>query len=48
MVAVDMPDQVLAKMNRELELRHRDEQRGYLGASGIGAECERRIWNSFH
>lgn len=48
MVAVELPDPILAKMNRELEKRHVVEQRGYLGASAIGAECERRIWNSFH
>jgi hypothetical protein len=48
MVPVNLPDQTLATMNEMLVSNYRNERRGYLGASGIGTACERRIWNQFH
>lgn len=35
-------------MNDALVADYRNEKRGYLGASGIGMACERRLWNQFH
>lgn len=45
---LDLPDQTLADLNKALVKNHRNEQRGYIGASGIGNECERKIWYQFH
>lgn len=35
-------------MNEALEDTYESEKRSYLGASGIGTACERRLWNQFH
>ena len=48
MVTINLPDPTLMYMNRALEQQYVSEQRGYIGASSIGAACERRIWNQFH
>jgi len=48
MVPINLPDNTLTRMNEALEAQHVSEQRGYIGASSIGAACERRIWNQFH
>ena len=48
MVPITLPDPTLMRMNDALEQQYVSEQRGYIGASSIGAACERRIWNSFH
>ena len=41
-------DPTLAAVDRELEARNQWEQRHYLGMSGIGDECERKLWYNFH
>ena len=48
MALVTMPDQTLFAMNEALVRNYMSERRGYLGASGIGTACERRLWNQFH
>jgi len=48
MVPINLPDQTLMRMNDALEQQYVSEQRGYIGASSIGAACDRRIWNQFH
>ena len=48
MTTVTLPDQTLAAMNEALVNNYQDERRGYIGASGIGTACERRLWNQFH
>jgi hypothetical protein len=42
------PDKTLAAMNKKLVDSYPREKRGHLGASGIGASCERQIWDKFH
>lgn len=41
-------DPTLEAMNRELEARAETLPRPYLGASGIGNECDRAGWLTFH
>ena len=48
MADITLPDQTLAAMNEALVENYQNERRGYLGASGIGTACERRLWNQFH
>ena len=48
MVPISLPDPTLMRMNNAMEQQYASEQRGYIGASSIGAACERRIWNQFH
>jgi len=45
---IDLPDRTLTEMNKALVKAHDSKSRGYIGASGIGTECERRIWCQFH
>ena len=41
-------DPTLEVMNREIEKRAESEPRPYLGASGVGHECDRKGWLDFH
>lgn len=40
-------DHIVSAIDAAYETKHHEERRGYLGASGIGEECERRLWHAF-